>query len=62
MKPLILILFLCIACNNITEQGFTNKAEAKNEKINGLKEGKWIEYLDKQDSIISDTNAPYYRL
>jgi antitoxin component YwqK of YwqJK toxin-antitoxin module len=40
---LILILFLFVACNN--EQGFTNKAEAKNELVNGVKEGKWVEYL-----------------
>ena len=37
--------------------GFTNKAEAKNLTINGLKEGKWIEYNyaeNEQDNI--DTN------
>lgn len=33
-------------------QGFTNKAEAKNEVKNGLKEGKWIEWTDS--SLISD--------
>ncbi len=32
--------------------GFTNKAEAKNLMVNGLKEGKWCEYL----------GYPHYRL
>jgi antitoxin component YwqK of YwqJK toxin-antitoxin module len=27
-----------------TDSGFTNKAEAKNLTVNGLKEGKWVEY------------------
>jgi antitoxin component YwqK of YwqJK toxin-antitoxin module len=46
MKTLIiLILSICIACNNVTEQGFVNKAEAKNEVVNGVKEGKWVEYF-----------------
>ncbi|HSY77533.1 MAG TPA: hypothetical protein VK890_11785, partial [Bacteroidia bacterium] len=42
----ILIIPICIlfnACEN-DQNGFTNKAEAKNELINGLKEGKWVEY------------------
>ena len=34
-----------IACNTtITDQGFTNKAEAKNVMVNGVKEGKWLTY------------------
>ncbi len=36
---LILILTFLVACNTLPEQGFTNKAEAKNEMVNGLKEG-----------------------
>ena len=54
--------------------GFTNKAEAKNLRVNGLKEGKWFEYLDSIQTEsdtgntteesgttqTNDTNAPYY--
>ena len=28
------------------DSGFTNKAEAKNLIVNGLKEGKWMDYID----------------
>ena len=59
MKPLlILILFFSIACNNnIPEQGFTNKSEAKNEMVNGKREGKWIEYFsDDYGNTTSDSN------
>lgn len=41
---------------------FTNKREAKNLMINGLKEGKWLIYQDSNANVISDTNAPYYVL
>lgn len=36
-------------------RGFTNKAEAKNLTINGLKEGKWMERLDGFLRVITDT-------
>lgn len=43
--------------------GFTNRAEAKNEEVNGLKEGKWIEFLDNWGWHTKDTgNALYYTL
>jgi len=45
--------------------GFTNKAEAKNPKVNGLKEGKWIEYFkQKNDSEVATKHkhAPFYYL
>ena len=32
------------AQRNLPDTGFTNKAEAKNEMVNGAKEGKWVEY------------------
>lgn len=32
------------AQRNLLDTGFTNKAEAKNEMVNGAKEGKWVEY------------------
>jgi len=50
MKPLILILSIFCTLSAFGQQpeypdsGFTNKAEAKNVKIHGKKEGKWIEY------------------
>ncbi len=39
------------------DSGFTNKAEAKNLMVNGLKEGKWVWYYDSEMNIIKDTNA-----
>jgi antitoxin component YwqK of YwqJK toxin-antitoxin module len=72
---LILILSLCVACSKIIEQGFTNKAEAKNLMVNGKREGKWIVYeADMPDSVgdgvtylsthvvPKDSNAEYYSL
>jgi len=55
-------LFFFIACNNLSEQGFTNKAEARNELKNGVKEGKWIEYIDSSFNATTDSTAPYYGL
>src|SRR5665213_1795900 len=75
MKPLILILFISLTFSAFGQQpeysdsGFTNKAEAKNLIVNGLKEGKWIEWiLQNIDNIriTSDSTyayeASYYRL
>ncbi|HXP49888.1 MAG TPA: hypothetical protein VN922_08045 [Bacteroidia bacterium] len=52
MKPLLIIFIsLSFALTAFGQQpeypdsGFTNKAEAKNLTINGLKEGKWVDYL-----------------
>ena len=49
MKPfLILILSLSFTITAFAQQdslGFTNKAEAKNLTVNGLKEGKWCESI-----------------
>jgi antitoxin component YwqK of YwqJK toxin-antitoxin module len=44
------------------QNGFTNRAEAKNQVVNGLKDGKWVEYLDVGSVVSKDTNAPYYQL
>lgn len=41
-------------------RGFTNKAEAKNLLVNGLKEGKWVEYLHDTGGefiLVDSTNA-----
>lgn len=41
----------------------TNKAEAKNEIIKGVKQGKWIEYLDGNlNKTLSQDSANYYKL
>ncbi|HTB07840.1 MAG TPA: hypothetical protein VK806_12880 [Bacteroidia bacterium] len=66
MKPLLtLILFLSLGIaafgQDYPDSGFTNKAEAKNLMVNGLKEGKWIEYADDK-GFTEDTTAPYYLL
>jgi len=59
----VFILTLIISCNStITDQGFYHKAEAKNEMVNGVKEGKWVEYLDSTYRITKDTNSPFFRL
>jgi antitoxin component YwqK of YwqJK toxin-antitoxin module len=62
---LFLILFTCSGGISATAQnGFTNKTEAKNEYVDSLKQGKWIEYVDalyrptKKDSW----DVSYYRL
>jgi antitoxin component YwqK of YwqJK toxin-antitoxin module len=68
MKPLILILSIFFTLTAFGQQpeypdsGFTHKAEAKNLMVNGLKEGKWIEYLDNNKHIIKTGEAHYYRL
>jgi outer membrane protein OmpA-like peptidoglycan-associated protein len=31
--------------NTLTDSGFTNKTEAKNKLVNGMKEGRWVEYF-----------------
>jgi antitoxin component YwqK of YwqJK toxin-antitoxin module len=46
---------------NPPEQGFTNKAEAKNQMVNGVKEGKWIEYIH-HNSTMDSNHLPSYRL
>jgi antitoxin component YwqK of YwqJK toxin-antitoxin module len=74
MKKLFtLFLSLTIAtvyAKNPADSGFTNKAEARNQTVNGLKEGKWIEHMkfsvDKDEQIhftaVTDTNSPVYFL
>jgi hypothetical protein len=62
----ILLIFLSFSLiglgQNYPDSGFTNKAEAKNLMVNGLKEGKWVEYADDSSMDTEDTNAPYYVL
>jgi antitoxin component YwqK of YwqJK toxin-antitoxin module len=44
------------------DSGFTNKAEAKNEMKDSLKEGKWIEYYDDYGHISSAKYSENYHL
>lgn len=57
------------------DSGFASKVEAKNLTVNGLKEGKWIEYYNLETKTQSsnpymltvhipttDTNSTYYDL
>jgi antitoxin component YwqK of YwqJK toxin-antitoxin module len=48
--------FSCMFLRAIAQEGFTNKAEAKNAIVNNMKEGKWIEYEDEMAGITADTN------
>ncbi|HTB30831.1 MAG TPA: hypothetical protein VK808_02330, partial [Bacteroidia bacterium] len=61
MKFLIGIIFLFIALGafgqDYPDSGFTNKAEAKNLMVNGLKEGKWVEYQDMMGNFNTDTHS-----
>jgi antitoxin component YwqK of YwqJK toxin-antitoxin module len=50
--------FIFVSC----EPGFEDKYEAKNQLVNGVKEGKWVEYFDSLEKPAKDTNAPYYKL
>jgi len=62
---IIILLFITITAfgQNPADSGFTNKAEAKNQTIKGLKQGKWLEYPGAtDDAVSSDSNAPYYIL
>ncbi len=42
--------------------GFTNKAEAKNLMVNGLREGKWVEYEDSRWQPSDSFMASFYKL
>ncbi|HTA26328.1 MAG TPA: hypothetical protein VK809_00960 [Bacteroidia bacterium] len=52
---LIVSLSFSIAAMAQDSLGFTNKAEAENRMVNGLREGKWVEYI-KYDSVTTDSN------
>jgi antitoxin component YwqK of YwqJK toxin-antitoxin module len=59
MKPLFILIvsfsFVYSAHGqNLSDSGFTNKAEAKNLMVNGKKEGKWCELI-YFDSSLRDT-------
>jgi antitoxin component YwqK of YwqJK toxin-antitoxin module len=47
-------------------KGFTNKAEAKNQQVNGLNDGKWVEYYEIKKGVETPVkglhSADFYRL
>jgi antitoxin component YwqK of YwqJK toxin-antitoxin module len=73
---LVLIVVVLFACNNevqysadateiLSDSGFTNRAAAKNLMVNGLKQGKWVEYYNYSPYGLkptTDTGAPVYYL
>lgn len=65
---LLLILSLAFAFTTFGQSdssGFTNKDSAKNQMVNGAKEGKWVEYFKVSDKLEVETNnrnAPIFRL
>jgi antitoxin component YwqK of YwqJK toxin-antitoxin module len=66
MKYLLLIFsFFIIHCSLLAQQdsGFTHKAEAKNQMVNGLKEGKWCEFRAGGGTVTADSiKASFYTL
>jgi len=74
MKTLILILSFSFTLTAFGQEslvdspdsGIINKAkiiaEAKNLMVRGKKEGKWMEYRNREGDISADTNSPYYSL
>ncbi|NNM94370.1 MAG: hypothetical protein HKL88_02775 [Bacteroidia bacterium] len=66
MKNIVLILSFSITLTVFgqayPDSGFTNKAEAKNLVVNGMKEGKWIEYKNEDWKSTKDTNSSNYEL
>jgi antitoxin component YwqK of YwqJK toxin-antitoxin module len=64
MKTLKIVLaFLFIIHYSFGQNGFTNIKQAKNNTdANGLKQGKWVEYLDDSNQPATQNNAKYYRL
>jgi len=66
MKKHILLYLICCSLlmaslPAMAQNGFTNKAEAKNKMKNGIKDGKWIEYLDGNQQVTTGT-PEYYSL
>lgn len=63
--PLILSLSISVTAFGQADSGFTNKAEAKNLMVDGVKEGKWVEYFkitDKMEDQTNNSDAPVFRL
>jgi antitoxin component YwqK of YwqJK toxin-antitoxin module len=60
MKPfLFLIIFASFTIGACQQEN--SKEGAINQKVNGLKEGKWVQYVNELDSVVMDTNTPCFR-
>ena len=64
--PIVIAFSLRSICSFAQQDtGFTDKSEAKNLTVNGLKDGKWIEYFKVKDGFEVETkskSAPVYHL
>ena len=59
----LLLVFTIGISSAFAQEGFTDKAEAKNEMKEGLKTGKWCTWLDNNSQVTADaSNASYYCL
>ncbi len=61
-RVLILIAVTLFAAQLHAQNGFTDKAEAKNLLVNGQRDGKWVIYFDSLWKETTRDNATYYRL
>jgi len=64
MKTFLILAFLSISLTVIGQQewadtSFSNKNEAKNRTVHGLKEGKWIEYFGVQNGAAVQTDKKH---
>jgi antitoxin component YwqK of YwqJK toxin-antitoxin module len=62
---IIALLIATVSFGQTDTLGFTSKAEANNLMVNGLKEGKWVEYFDTVKGLSRPTKnskAVRYRL
>jgi antitoxin component YwqK of YwqJK toxin-antitoxin module len=46
----------------LSDSGFTNKAEAQNKTVDGVKQGKWIEFVDNGDRPVASQKEAVYSL
>jgi antitoxin component YwqK of YwqJK toxin-antitoxin module len=47
---------------SLPDSGFTDRAEAKNETVNGVKQGKWVEFVDNGDRPVASEKYAVYCL
>jgi len=69
MRGLFILISLSIIADAFGQQtlpndsGFTDKAEARNETVNGVKQGKWIEFVTERDQpVASEKETAFYTL
>lgn len=64
-STLLLLLYISFSSpgqQTTSDSGFTNTAEAKNQMVNGVKDGKWIEYEDDNGNFTRKENSSLYEL